>query len=212
MNLRSRMNWVRPPGPLAEGMRVGLLGGSFNPAHAGHIYASELALKRLRLDYVWWLVSPQNPLKDAAGMAGFDTRLTQAKAFVRHPHIVVTGIEDALGTRFTVDTLRALTHRFAEIRFVWLMGSDNLLQLPRWRDWQAIFALVPIAVVVRPGSALSARTSKAASRFRDFYLPPGRHFSVMEPPAWTILDSKRHPGSATALRTRPGLAKAPALW
>ena len=206
------MNWVRPPGPVAEGLRIGLLGGSFNPAHEGHVYASELALKRLQLDYVWWLVAPQNPLKETAGMAAFDTRLMRAKDFARHPRIVVTGIEAALGTRFTVDTLRALTHRFARIRFVWLMGSDNLLQLPHWRDWQEIFAKVPVAVVARPGTALSARNSKAASRFRDFRVPPNRHFSVMRPPVWTILDSRRNPASATALRSGPALAKAPLLW
>src|SRR3978361_73396 len=104
---RQRTNWVRPPGPLADGLRVGLLGGSFNPAHAGHIHASELALKQLQLDHVWWLVSPQNPLKQIRGMAAFDERLSAAKSFVRHPRIVVTGIEADLRTRFTVDTLAA---------------------------------------------------------------------------------------------------------
>jgi nicotinate-nucleotide adenylyltransferase len=206
------MNWARPPGPVANAMRIGLLGGSFNPAHEGHFHASELALKHLQLDYVWWLVSPQNPLKGVQGMTAFDTRLAQARTFSRHPRIVVTGIESALGTRFTVDTLRALKHRFPQVHFVWLMGSDNLLQLPRWRDWQEIFVCTPIAVVARPGTALTARASKAAARFRDFYLPPDRHFCVMQTPAWTILDSKRNPASATAIRARPGLAKAAHLW
>jgi nicotinate-nucleotide adenylyltransferase len=191
---------------------VGLLGGSFNPAHEGHIHASELALKQLQLDYVWWLVAPQNPLKEIRGMAAFDTRLARAKAFARDPCIVVTGIESELGTRFTVDTLRALKHRFAQLRFVWLMGSDNLLELPRWRNWQAIFASMPVAVVARPGTALSARISKAAVRFRDSYVAPSRHFSVIPPPAWTMLDAKRNQASATALREGPGLAKLPHLW
>jgi nicotinate-nucleotide adenylyltransferase len=203
---------VRPPGPLADGLRVGLLGGSFNPAHDGHIHASELALKQLQLDYVWWLVAPQNPLKDTRGMAAFEHRLAGAKAFARHPRIVVTGIESDFGTRFTVDTLRALKHRFSQIRFVWLMGSDNVLELPRWRNWQGIFAAMPVAVVARPGTALYARKAKAAARFRDCYVPPGRHFSVMPLPAWTMLDAKRNPASATALRASSGLAKPPHLW
>ena len=203
---------MRPPGPVADGMRIGLLGGSFNPAHDGHIYASTLALKRLQLDFVWWLVSPQNPLKDTEGMAAFDARLTRAQTLAHHPRIVVTGLEEALGTRFTVDTLRALTHRFPRIHFVWLMGSDNLLQLPRWWQWQAIFAMMPVAVAARPGTAISARTSKAAAHFRCFYAAPNRHFSVTRPPVWTILDSKRNPASATALRARPGLAKQTSLW
>jgi nicotinate-nucleotide adenylyltransferase len=197
---------------LADGLRVGLLGGSFNPAHDGHIHASELALKQLQLDQVWWLVSPLNPLKEMRGMAAFDARLARAKAFVRHPRIVVTGIEAELGTRFTIDTLHALKRRFPGIRFVWLMGSDNLEQLPRWRDWQGIFAAMPIAVVARPGSALAARTSKAATIFRKRYLPPSRHFSVMPAPAWTMLDFKRNRTSATALRGGGGLANPAHLW
>jgi nicotinate-nucleotide adenylyltransferase len=151
---------------VADGLRVGLLGGSFNPAHDGHIHASELALKQLHLNYVWWLVAPQNPLKDARGMAPFATRLTRATAFACHPRIVVTGLESDLGTRFTIDTLHALQRRFGRIHFVWLMGSDNLLQLPHWRDWRDIFAAMPVAVVARPGNVLSARTSKAATHFR----------------------------------------------
>jgi len=187
------------------------LGGSFNPAHDGRVYASVLALKQLHLDYVWWLVSPQNPLKDTAGMADFPARLSAARQFARHPRIVVSGIESELGTRFTVDTLTGLTGRFPQLRFVWLMGSDNLLQLPRWRNWRQIFAAVPVAVVARPGTALTARTSKAADVFRDAYVPPSRHFSVMQTPVWTVLDGKRNTLSATFLR-RSGLAKTAQLW
>src|SRR5262249_22048457 len=151
-------NWVRPPGPVADGLRIGLLGGSFNPAHEGHLYASIVALKQLQLDYVWWLVSPQNPLKETASMADFSARLAAARPFTTHPRIVVSGIESALGTRFTVDTLAALKRRFPQLHFVWLMGSDNLIQLPRWRAWRRIFESVPVAVVARPGTALAART------------------------------------------------------
>ena len=189
---------------------MGLLGGSFNPAHEGHVHATELALKQLHLDYVWWLVSPQNPLKGTSEMAGLQTRLQLAKALARHPRIVVTDIEEQLGTRFTVDTLRALKYRFPQVRFVWLMGSDNLVQLPRWRDWQEIFEAVPVAVVARPGTALAARASKAATRFRSAYVPAFCHICVKQPPVWTILDAKRNPVSATSLRG--ALAEPPRLW
>lgn len=198
--IRQRTSWVAPPGPVAEGLRVGLLGGSFNPAHSGHLHASTLALKRLGLDYVWWLVSPQNPLKPERGMAGFAKRLAAARKFATHPKIAVTGIEQELGTRYTADSLRALKQRFPQLRFVWLMGSDNLVQLPRWRDWQTIFALVPVAVVARPGTALGARTSKAALRFRKFHRPGRPGFADCPPPAWTMLDARRDSASATAIR------------
>jgi nicotinate-nucleotide adenylyltransferase len=200
MTLRQPTAWARPPGPVAPGLRIGLLGGSFNPAHDGHIHASELALKQLQLDYVWWLVSPQNPLKPAEGMAGFENRLKRARSLARQRRIVVTGIEAQLGTSYTADTLRALHKRFPQLRFVWLMGSDNLVQLPRWRSWQNIFESVPVAVVARPGTALAARRSKAADRFRTAYRPPGRHFSVTTLPVWTMLEGKRNFTSATRLR------------
>ena len=203
---------MRPPGAVADGLGIGLLGGSFNPAHEGHIHASELALKQLQLDYVWWLVAAQNPLKAVRGMAAFETRLARARDFARHPRIMVTGIEAALGTRFTVDSLRALKRRFPQADFVWLMGSDNLVQLPRWRDWQGIFAAMPVAVVARPGTAIGARMSKAAACFRRFYVAPSHHFSVMPPPAWTMLDAKRNPASATLLREGEALAERPHLW
>jgi nicotinate-nucleotide adenylyltransferase len=198
---RKLQTWIRAPGPAAPGMRIGLLGGSFNPAHHGHIHASEQALKQLKLDYVWWLVSPQNPLKTKRGMASFAKRLQAARAVARHPRIVVTPIEEALNTRFTIDTLRTLKRRFPQVRFVWLMGSDNMLQIPRWKDWQDIYASVPIAVIARAGSALKARLSPAAARFKSAERPPNASFAAAKPPSWTILDAKRDPASATALRT-----------
>ena len=199
--IRTRSIWARPPGPVAEGLRVGLLGGSFNPAHDGHVHISEAALKTLGLDYVWWLVSPQNPLKPERGMASLERRVAEATAFARHPRIKVTAIEAALGTRFTIDTVGALKHRFPSLRFVWLMGSDNLLQIPRWRRWQAIFAAIPVAVVTRPETAQSARSAKAATRFQRAYRPAGPHFGLNLPPAWTMIEGKRNPASATAIRT-----------
>jgi nicotinate-nucleotide adenylyltransferase len=191
---------LRAPGPVARGLRIGLLGGSFNPAHDGHLHASEVALKQLGLDYVWWLVSPQNPLKPEQGMTEFGERLAAAKRFAHHPRIVVTGIEADLGTRYTIDTLNALKHRFPQIRFVWLMGTDNLVQFPRWQAWQAIAGLVPIAVVTRPGTALSARCAKAAIRFRGQTVPADRLFPCRNPPALALLEAKRNFTSATRLR------------
>jgi nicotinate-nucleotide adenylyltransferase len=197
------MDWVRAPGPVACGLRIGLLGGSFNPPHDGHVHVSEAALKKLRLDYVWWLVSPQNPLKPQRGMASFAKRLEAATRLAnRHPRMIATGIEAVLGTLFTIDSLRALKHRFPETRFVWLMGSDNLVQIPRWRRWQDIFSEVPVAVVARPGSALAARQSKAANRFKPAAHPADARFADSKPPAWTVIEVKRNPASATRLRAQ----------
>ena len=201
--LSTKSNWVRAPGPVGRGLRIGLLGGSFNPPHDGHVHVSEAALKKLRLDYVWWLVSPQNPLKPQKGMASFAKRLEAARHLAnRRPRVIATGIEADLGTRFTIDSLRALKRRFPQTRFVWLMGSDNLVQIPRWRRWQAIFSEVPVAVVARPGSALSARQSKAANRFRTAAHAADAAFSDTKPPAWTVIEVKRNPASGTRLRTQ----------
>lgn len=200
-NVRTKTDWVRAPGPVESCLRIGLLGGSFNPPHEGHVHVSETALKKLDLDYVWWLVSPQNPLKPVKGMASFDKRLDAAKRLAgAHPRMIATGIEQALGTRFTIHTLRALKRRFPHARFVWLMGSDNLVQIPRWRRWQQIFAEVPVAVVTRPGSALPARHSKAATRFKSAALPADSRFADAKPPALTVIEVKRNAASGTQLR------------
>ena len=132
--IRTKTEWVRAPGPVGPGLRIGLLGGSFNPAHGGHVHVSRAALNALRLDYVWWLVSPQNPLKPTRGMASFAKRLDTAQLLAsRHPRMIATGIESVFKTQFTIDSLRALKRRFPGTRFVWLMGSDNLVQIPHWR-------------------------------------------------------------------------------
>jgi nicotinate-nucleotide adenylyltransferase len=199
--VRKRIEWVRAPGPVAPGLRIGLLGGSFNPPHDGHVHVSNAALKKLRLDYVWWLVSPQNPLKPSRGMASFDKRLDAAKRLCKpHPRMIATGIETELGTRFTIDTLRALKRHFPQVRFVWLMGSDNLVQIPRWRRWQQIFGEVPVAVVARPGSALPARQSKAAILFKSSLRPADARLAQEKPPAWTVIEVRRNPASGTRLR------------
>src|SRR5688572_22156185 len=146
--------------------RIGLLGGSFNPAHDGHRDISLAALAYLGLDEVWWMVSPQNPLKPVKGMASFAERMAAAKAIADHPRIRVTDIEARLGTQFTADTLRKLVTRFPSCRFVWLMGADNLAQISSWRDWTRIFHLTPIAVFDRPTYTMKALTALAARRFQ----------------------------------------------
>jgi nicotinate-nucleotide adenylyltransferase len=150
----SASRWIVPPGPVAPGLTIGLLGGSFDPAHGGHLYVSEVAKKALKLDYVWWLVSPGNPLKPAPDSLA--VRLARARRCAAGTRIVVTGIEARLHTRFTIDTVRALKRHFPQVNFVWLMGSDNLEQFSRWRRWQQIAQLIPIAVVRRPGSVLAS--------------------------------------------------------
>jgi nicotinate-nucleotide adenylyltransferase len=199
------LTWLAPPGPAADGLRIGLLGGSFNPAHEGHLYVSETALKRLKLDSVWWLVSPGNPLKDKGSMADFRARLESAeKIAASHPRIHVSALERALHTVYTVDTVAALRRRFPGVTFVWLMGSDNLEQFGRWRRWRDIARLVPIAVVQRPGSILAALNAPLVRRFgmvRDAKLPA-------HPPCVMVLDGARNKQSATRLRAE-GLGPSP---
>ena len=195
-----RAHFFAPPGPVAPGMAIGLLGGSFNPAHEGHRHVSDVALKRLGLDYVWWLVSPQNPLKPVAGMAPLEERLGYARAIARHPRIVVTDIENALRTRYTIDTVKLLRRRFPQVHFVWLMGSDNLESFDRWRNWQAIAAQLPIAVVIRPGTALAPLKSRAGGRFRHNRVASPKGFAWAQPPALIVLDGPRNAASATLIR------------
>ena len=188
---------------MADGLRIGLLGGSFNPAHAGHLYVSETALKRLKLDSVWWLVSPGNPLKEDAAMAPLAMRAQSARDVAAHePRIHVSAMERALHTIYTIDTVKALRRRFPRVHFVWLMGSDNLQQFSRWRRWQDLARQVPIAVVQRPGSIMAALNAPLVRRFgmrRDMRGGDG-------PPSVTVLDGARHFESATRLRA---LGKAP---
>jgi len=184
--------------------RVGLLGGSFNPAHEGHRDIALAALGRLDLDEVWWMVSPQNPLKPVDGMAPFAERLKAARAFARHPRIRATGIEAMLGTRYTADTLRALARRFPRTRFVWLMGADNLAQIARWAEWQEIFHTVAIAVFDRPTYCFRALAGLAARRFARRRLAVSAAGALVgtEPPAWVFLFTRLNPTSASAIRAR----------
>ncbi|MEI9930887.1 MAG: nicotinate-nucleotide adenylyltransferase [Rhizomicrobium sp.] len=190
--------WLRPPGPVADGMRIGLLGGSFNPAHEGHLYVSDVALKRLRLDYVWWLVTPQNPLKASKGLAPLETRVCQARKIAHHPRIIVTDLERCTRTHYSVDTLKALQRRFPRVHFVWLIGSDNLAIFRRWKRWEEIVARIPIAVIQRPGTTLASLNAQIIQRFA---VRRGDETLVTEkPPAIAILDGKRNAQSSTAIR------------
>lgn len=188
--------------------RVGLLGGSFNPAHDGHRHVAETALTLLGLDEVWLLVSPQNPLKPQAGMARLAERLASARDVAgRHPRIRATAIETALGTRYTVDTLAALKVRFPRVRFVWLMGADNLVQVSRWARWMRIFRAVPVAILARSPYSQKALAAPAARRLSRFRLGDraARGLGDRQPPAWVYLHTRLHPASATAIRARRAL-------
>ncbi len=185
-----------------RGRRVGLLGGSFNPAHAGHRHVAELAQRRLRLDQVWLMVSPGNPLKPRAGMAAFANRLASAASVADGRRVVATGIELRLGTRYALDTLRALRRRFPRTRFVWLMGADILAELPRWRRWTELVRIVPFAVLPRPTYTRRALAGRAARRLRAYCIPARAAASLADrgPPAWVFLPARETGWSATALR------------
>ncbi|HEY1632714.1 MAG TPA: nicotinate-nucleotide adenylyltransferase [Rhizomicrobium sp.] len=203
--MRRTSHWLRPPGPVAPGMKIGLLGGSFNPAHEGHLYVSEIALKRLKLDYVWWLVSPQNPVKPMAGMAPLRERVAAAASrFEHHPRVRIVDVETALGTRYTVDTLAKLKRRFPQVHFVWLMGTDNLAQFRRWKRWADIAKSVPIAAIMRPGTTLAPLYSKAVQRFACSRRDPAAlgQLALADPPCLVVLDGRRNPMSSTTLRAR----------
>jgi len=186
----------------APGQRIGLLGGSFNPAHAGHLAISLVALHRLRLDRVWWLVSPQNPLKPSGETAPLAERLAGARRLTRHPAILATPLETALGTVYTADTLGALIRRFSGVRFVWLMGADNLCQIPAWKNWQDLFAMLPVAVFDRPSYHHRALAGEAARRFARRRLPEARAggLACKEPPAWVFIHQGLQPQSSTRIR------------
>lgn len=183
-------------------MRIGLFGGSFDPPHAGHRLATLIAIRRLRLDRVWWLVTPGNPLKDTSGLAPLESRMAAARALAAHPRIVVTDVEQALGVRYTHDTIAYLIRRCPGVRFVWLMGADNLKSFHRWERWREIADLVPIAVVDRPGATLRASASPAAETLGAHRIPERLAAIVVtaDPPAWTFLHGPRSALSSTALR------------
>jgi len=185
-------------------MRVGLLGGSFNPAHEGHAHVAETALARLDLDRVIWLVSPQNPLKDAKETASLEARAASARAMARGRQMVVSTAESRLGVRYTLDTIRILKRRNPGVRFVWVMGADNLATFHRWRGWVQIMHEVPVVVVSRPWSGLKSRFSPAARRFAAARIPSARSrlLPYAKPPAWSYLRGPLNFVSSTAIRER----------
>lgn len=189
--------------PYAEpGMAVGLFGGSFNPPHAGHALVAEIALRRLRLDQLWWMVTPGNPLKSTRELLPLEERIRLSKALAPDPRIKVTAFEATLNSRYTADTLRTIKLRNPHIRFVWIMGADNLRDFHLWQRWQRIAETFPIAVIDRPGATLAFLSSKMAKTF-DYARLDESDAEVLarkRPPAWTFIHGPRSPLSSTAIR------------
>ena len=199
--LGGRSQLLRPGFFLARGQRIGLFGGSFDPAHDGHAHVAETARRRLGLDRIIWLVSPQNPLKPRS--AELKQRMASAARFARGPSMIVSDVETKIGSAYTIDTLRALKARFPGVRFVWLMGADNLAQFHRWRGWRKIAALVPIAVVARPRYDGPAHAARAMGWLRRFVRPAGQaaQWTRWRLPALVHLKLPPDPTSSTALRS-----------
>ncbi len=188
--------------PHAPGMRIGLFGGTFDPPHLAHLGAALLAMKRLKLDRIWWMVTPGNPLKDTRGLAPLEQRIAAARDLAHHPRIDVTGLEAVIKTRYTYDSICWLKARCPGVRFVWIMGADNLRSFHRWQRWRDIASMLPIVVVDRLGPSLYAAASAAGAALSRFRIPdydaatlPGRR-----PPAWSYLHGLKSPLSSTALR------------
>jgi nicotinate-nucleotide adenylyltransferase len=185
------------------GQTIGLLGGSFDPPHAGHVHISREALKRFRLDRVWWLVSPGNPLKPDSP-AALNRRMAAARGMMRHPRVTVTDIEARIGTRYTAATLARLFALYPGVRFVWLMGADNLASFHRWEQWRSIMESVAVGVIARPGAGLAARVSPAASRY-GFARLRGREAALLakcDPPAWCFVTVPMVNMSSSDIRAR----------
>ena len=195
--------YVRLP-PFGDGERIGLLGGSFNPPHEGHLLASRLALTRLGLDRVWWLATPGNPLKSRSDLAALHARLAASRALVHDPRIVVTGFESEIGSAFTIDAVRYLKARAGRARFVWIMGADNLAQFHLWRRWREIAATFPMLVVDRPGSSFSPLSSRAGQALARWRIPKreAKTLATTPAPAWIFLHGRRSSASSSALRAR----------
>ena len=188
--------------PHTPGMRIGLFGGTFDPPHAAHVSASLMALKRLQLDRIWWLVTPGNPLKNTRGLAPIEQRIAAARALTRHPRVEVIGLEAVIRTRYTYDTIVYLRKRAPAVRFVWIMGADNLRSFYRWQNWRGIAEQVPIAVVDRLGPSLYAIGGRAAQALGRYRIPESAApaLAYHDPPAWVYLHGLKSPLSSTALR------------
>jgi nicotinate-nucleotide adenylyltransferase len=187
-------------------MRIGLLGGSFNPPHLAHRAVSQFALKRLRLDRIWWLVTPGNPLKDQRAQGNLEARLRAAREMAADPRIQVSCLESVIGTRYTEDTIKFLRRRAPQLRFVWIMGADNLAQFHRWQNWRRIASQVPIAVIDRPPQSFRALASPAARALARYRLADSEasRLADQEPPAWVFLTGMKLKMSSTGLRNPDG--------
>jgi len=192
---------LRPP-VAGAGMRIGLLGGSFNPAHEGHLHISRVALARLNLHQLWWLVTPGNPLKARRQLKPIGERLALAQAMARHPRIKVTGFEAACPDSYTINTLRFLKMRYCDTRFIWLMGADNMVRFHHWREWRQIFATVPIAILDRPGYRFAACASRAAQSFAVSRIEESdaRGLAQLPTPVWSLLSLPLSNLSSTHIR------------
>lgn len=210
-------NFVVPPSvaqalpPSTEGMRIGLLGGSFNPPHAAHRAISQFALTRLKLDRVWWLVTPGNPLKENGALHALGDRMQAAREVADDPRIQVSCLESVIRTRYTIDTINFLRRRASGLRFVWIMGADNLAQFHRWQHWQRIAAQMPMAVVDRPPQSFRALASPAARALARYRLPENEagRLADRQAPAWVFLTGLKLSLSSTTLRNPDGSWKAP---
>ncbi|MFD1695638.1 nicotinate-nucleotide adenylyltransferase [Roseibium aestuarii] len=196
-------DWVRLP-HAEPGNRIGIFGGSFNPPHSGHRLVAMTALRRLRLDQVWWLVTPGNPLKDKTELAPLERRIHMTAALANHPRMHVTAHEVALGTSFTAETLRQLCRKRPSLRFVWIMGADNLAGFHRWQNWRTIVETVPVAVIDRPDASLSVLSSPMAQAYRTSRIDDSDAACLPElrAPAWTFLRGPLDETSSTELRRR----------
>lgn len=197
--MRYELPYARP------GQVIGLLGGSFDPAHEGHVHITKMALKRFGLDRVWWLVSPGNPLKEQ-GPASMERRLSHARQIMQHPRVEVTDLEAWTGTRYTAATLKAIKRLYPGVTFVWLMGADNLAQFHLWQDWREIMATTPVGVIARPGKRGAARNSVAAQSFAHAKLAPGasRLLGRCGAPCWCFINVPMSDASSTEIRARGG--------
>ena len=200
---RSALTIRTPPAP--GGSRIGIFGGSFNPVHAGHAIVAETAVRRLRLDRLWWLVTPGNPLKDHDGLAPLADRLRDVERFATDPRMHVTAFERELGTPYTAATLQFLNTRYAATKFVWVMGADCLAGFHNWQRWRDIAAMMPLAVVDRPGWHLAALASPAARQMAQARLDENQAAKLADekPPAWVMLTTRLSPLSSTDIRAKP---------
>ena len=192
--------------PFSEGMRIGLLGGSFNPPHLAHQAISLFAIKRLRLDRVWWLVTPGNPLKEPGALRDLQKRAQAARQIAGDPRIEISCLESVIGTRYTVDTISYLRRRACGLHLVWIMGADNLAQFHRWQSWRRIASEVPIAVIDRPPQSFRALAAPAAQALARYRLPENKAGQLADrsPPAWVFLTGMKLNLSSTGLRNPDG--------